>query len=112
MHSNTKQNRGVFHLQTFSSQQYFSTVSAKTLLFCSMIYLNSIWTSSVQHGEDGQIGAQVGNCRTGGALVTRDMKPHCTLHSLHLVVSVSKVKLLESKRKKSLQRWRFMSTLT
>lgn len=52
-----------------------------------MIYLDSIWTSSVQHGEDGQVGAQVGNCRTGGALVTSDMKPHCTLHSLHVVIS-------------------------
>lgn len=37
------------------------------------MYLHSVWQSSVQHGEDGQIGAQIRNHSTGGTL-QRDMK--------------------------------------
>lgn len=43
-----------------------------------MMYLHSVWQSSVQHGEDGQVGAQVRNHSNGGAL-TRDMEAHCLL---------------------------------
>lgn len=34
----------------------------------SNMYLHGVWQSSVQHGEDGQIGAQVRNHSTGGTL--------------------------------------------
>lgn len=51
-----------------------------------MMYLHSVWQSSVQHGEDGQVGAQVRNHSTGGAL-TRDMEAHCPLVTVSGYVS-------------------------
>lgn len=49
------------------------------------MYLHSIWQSSVEHGEDGQVGAQVRNHSTRGALA-KDMEAHCPLvtESAHL----------------------------
>lgn len=38
-------------------------------IISSTAYLDRVWMSRVQHGEDAQVGAQVGNRPTGGALV-------------------------------------------
>lgn len=44
------------------------------------MYLHSVWQSGVQHGEDGQIGAQVRNHSTGRTL-QRDMWAHVSYSS-------------------------------
>lgn len=43
------------------------------------MHLHSVGQSSVQHGEDGQVCAQVRNHSTGGTLQINSEEAHCSL---------------------------------